>query len=53
MGSNPHSYGDLFSRSMMVFFDTSEAIVIIKITIMEVKLVRVKRRKIDFPGITS
>lgn len=29
LGSNPHSYGDLFSRSMIIFFDSNEARTII------------------------
>lgn len=36
-GSNPHSKGDLFSRSMIDFFDNSEEINIIVIEI-EIKI---------------
>lgn len=36
-GSNPHSNGDVFSRSLIIFFDKIEANII---TIVEIKIVR-------------
>ena len=42
IGSNPHSKGDLFSRSVFVFFDKKEAniiiIIVINIVIKDIRL---------------
>ena len=37
IGSNPHSKGDLFSRSLLVFFDNKEAKIIITIVIIIIR----------------
>ena len=44
LGSNPHSKGDLFSRSIKVFFDRNEANTIMRVTMISVniKVVRTK-----------
>lgn len=39
-GSNPHSKGDLFSRSINVFFEMIVAIIIISIVIKNVRITR-------------
>lgn len=46
LGSNPHSNGDLFSRSIIVFFDnillniiTAEVIVIVNIKVVIINLI--------------
>lgn len=48
-GSNPHSNGDNFSRSEIVFFDTSHAKIIKMEQMMMVSEEINKIRKINFP----
>lgn len=38
IGSNPHSNGDLFSRSVFVFFDKKDAKVIIMVVINKINI---------------
>lgn len=53
LGSNPHSYGEFFSRSMMVFFAKTVAKIITKVEINAVikKIYNIK--KITFSKIIS
>ena len=39
-GSNPHSNGDPFSRSVIVFFDSKDAIIITAAAIMTITVVK-------------
>lgn len=43
IGSNPHSKGDVFSRSRIVFFETNKEILITKILIIKIiKIINIK-----------
>jgi len=48
LGSNPHSNGDLFSRSWYDFFDKIEAINIIIHVIIKIKEAVINREKIIY-----
>ena len=50
LGSNPHSNGEFFSRSVMVFFARSEDRIITTDLIKRIKIVRVIAKRIIFPG---
>ena len=49
LGSNPHSNGELFSRSIMVFFDRIEDKSITIVEIRKIKRIKMDRDAIIFP----
>lgn len=48
LGSNPHSNGEFFSRSEIVFFDNKEAIDITKIEITKIIVIEIDKIIIVF-----
>ena len=49
LGSNPHSKGEFFSRSLIVFFDRREEIIISALAIMRIRAIKRVSDKIAFP----
>lgn len=47
-GSNPHSKGDLFSRSIIVFFDVKLRIIINKILIVKIIIAVISKERIIY-----
>jgi len=52
LGSNPHSNGEFFSRSEIVFFDKREAIIITKMEINKIIIIDENKMIIVFSKIT-
>ena len=51
-GSNPHSNGDLFSRSAIVFFARSVEIIITTVAIIRIMRMDIIAININYPGNT-
>ena len=48
LGSNPHSNGEFFSRSDIVFFDNKEAIIMTKVEMIIIILIAINKIIIVF-----
>ena len=48
-GSKPHSKGEFFSRSLIVFFDSIDEIIISKVAIIKITEMKIERERIVFP----
>lgn len=48
LGSNPHSNGDAFSRSIILFFDRREARIITAVTIKNANIIKVNKTRIIY-----
>ena len=53
LGSNPHSNGEFFSRSEIVFFDNKEAIIITKVEIIRMIIIEKNKIVIVFSKVIS
>ena len=50
LGSKPHSKGEFFSRSLIVFFDKTEDTIIRTLAIIKIVLMKRDKDKIVIPG---
>ena len=53
LGSNPHSKGEFFSRSLIVFLDRIEERAIRRLEMVKITRIQAERSMIIFPGAPS
>ena len=52
-GSNPHSKGEFFSRSLIVFLERKEDTIISALAIIKITIINIQRERIVFPELVQ